>query len=500
VSRRRLLIYNLLFLFILISIIIFHYQRHYSDLKRKIVVLITKQAESVARRVEVAANIAFESTQFVNKIIRDNLISHAKFLDLLNSIEPFTSQELDEYTLETNINLIAIRSIDKKIVSSNMGKFKQEDIEALFNNFDRATVKFQEMDQSYLLFYSGQYSSGSDIIIGFDGREYTQNIKKISVETLLENIKKRGAVIDAVLKNGVADGGVRLVEDKFFEVKVPVMGDSQRFLELRIDAKNALRIIDNFRHNLIVFISVILSSGLFGIILIYILQNFYLSKIKVYEKKLFDNEKDAALGRSAAMVAHEIRNPINAVSMGIQRIKYETDISKIDEYSQLIETIDNELKKINSVVNNFLDFTKPVKADKKDIKIRELIDNILLPYRNSLSVDVSVLISEELIIPCDKILVEHIFGNLIKNVFENEKATYLKIYYEKNFNQKLIIFENDGIEKDAATDNFFEPYFTTKSKGAGLGLAIVKKFVDAHNWEISIDNSRKNIIKFMISI
>jgi len=234
--------------------------------------------------------------------------------------------------------------------------------------------------------------------------------------------------------------------------------------------------------------------GIIGNFLIYIMYKNFIIKIKEYDKKIAQNEKYAAIGRSAGIIAHEIRNPLNAIGIGLQRLQYETDISEHPEYNNLLNTILKELKRINEKITTFIDYTKPIEVEKKEVYLKKLVEECLIFYKNS-KIDIEIKIPEDLKILVDRDLFRQVITNLFRNVFENEKTTYLKILWQKN---KLII-ENDGVKYNLDTEKIFEPYFTTKTRGSGLGLAIAKKIIEAHGGEIFCEKEGEKI-RFVIKI
>ena len=490
-KKNFLFIYNLIFTLIILTIISYHYHSHYLQIKNNIINLITKQATLIAKRIEISATNASYSEKFIKNILSENLKSHAKFITLMNSIENFTSNELTDYIEETNIDFIAILNSNNNLVVSN-NTFPNNILIDYLKNKPIRKMFFYEKNKYFFYVYTDKNTS-TKVLTAINAKDFIEIMRKISVKALLERLKlERKNILLIDIKNGKVKKSITLLKNRVFEIKIPFKYDKDKYLKLQINARHALRIIDNFRHNVIIFILMLTLIGIIGTFLLYKLQDYYLKQIKKYEKKIFEQEKDASVGRSAALIAHEIRNPVNAVSMGLQRIKYETDVDANLEYSMLIRTMQDELNKINEIIENFLDYSKPLKLEKTKLDLEQVLNDILQLYKSQ-KISFENLIDKKVEIFADKTVLTQAFMNIIKNATENQETTYLKIYMRDN----NLIFENNGANEQIDTKKIFEPYFTTKTKGTGLGLAFVKKIVEVHGWEIFC-KINMDIIKIII--
>lgn len=251
---------------------------------------------------------------------------------------------------------------------------------------------------------------------------------------------------------------------------------------------------------------------MFGIFFSWLFHHFqtgYLTKIREIERELAHQREDAALGRSAAAITHEIRNPLNAMSMGLQRLQIEAD-DLSDEYQQLIDDILKALKRTNSIVSNISQYAKPLTPQKKKIKIRETADHILSLYRKKCEdygVKIDCSIPENHEINADSGMIEQVMENLIKNAVEAQSPDtetdkrFIKISTDINGKNTKISVENSGFNMNISqAREILEPYFTTKTRGTGLGLSIVQKIVYAHQGQIEVNVPEPGIIRITISI
>ena len=245
--------------------------------------------------------------------------------------------------------------------------------------------------------------------------------------------------------------------------------------------------------------------------------NLMIDRLRTQQEKLIINERHEAWGSLARKLAHEIRNPLTPIQLTIDKLKekYSSLLKEKDSenFKDNLKIINNQIKQIGNLVNEFSDFARMPKPTLRENNIVSLLKEnvkLLKQLDNSIEIDLSCN-SEKIILNSDKEQISRVFLNLIKNSIESIQQKSENV---SNFSKKITIelMENDGHIKLVIIDNgigfgklsknikeILNPYFTTKKKGTGLGLSIVNKIINDHNGIIQfipIDNGAKIKINF----
>lgn len=231
---------------------------------------------------------------------------------------------------------------------------------------------------------------------------------------------------------------------------------------------------------------------------------------KVLENNIIRVDRLASVGHFAAGLAHEIRNPLTGLKTGIQVIRNREvsrdDLSNLD----LIDGLTYEIDRINNLVTDLLDFSKPKqtireKADLKDI-IKKSLDLAKEGIHTKKIVTDLLTGNEDYQVFVDKGQVEQVFLNIITNAVEAmESGGHLTIDAKYILIDTMpfiqVSFEDDGggIETEIQ-EKIFDPFFTTKAKGTGLGLVVVAKLIEENHGKIEIESAENVGTKIQVSL
>ncbi len=244
--------------------------------------------------------------------------------------------------------------------------------------------------------------------------------------------------------------------------------------------------------------------------------NSMILRLKNQQEKLIINERYEAWGNLARKLAHEIKNPLTPIQLTIDRMKdkYSNQMNKDekDNFNENLKIINNQIKQIGNLVNEFSDFARmPKPVFKKNDLIQIIKENIKLLSEIDNSIKITLICKSKLVLlNSDKEQMSRVFLNLIKNSIESiqqkaENISNLKKIitieiFEKN-NQICIIINDSGLGFDNFKDkikDILNPYYTTKKNGTGLGLSIVNKIINDHNGRLDFisipDGARIEII------
>ena len=219
--------------------------------------------------------------------------------------------------------------------------------------------------------------------------------------------------------------------------------------------------------------------------------------------EVVQSQKLATLGYLAAGMAHEIRNPLNSISLFVQLIKEGLDDQEKLEY---VEKILKEVDRVDATLRNLLDTAKRPRYELSEVDIEKLIRQALEEFRpqtDSLKINVTFTGDGGTpMLKADPSELEQIFTNLFLNaIHEMPDGGELKVRL-KNEGETLGIYVSDsgkGIRKENLP-NIFDPFFTTKSRGTGLGLSVVLRIVNNYGGKIEVAHSDDNGTTFLVRL
>jgi PAS domain S-box-containing protein len=223
-------------------------------------------------------------------------------------------------------------------------------------------------------------------------------------------------------------------------------------------------------------------------------------------KQLRDSERLAAIGTTAGMVGHDIRNPLQAITGDVYLLKdYLSTMSEIPakrDVAESLESIEQNVSYINKIVADLQDYARPVIPKYIDAILYNLVvrcfRSIVVPENVSLSID----IDQSLRFPTDPALFQRILTNLVINAIQAmPKGGNLIIGTTKKQTIIVLSVGDTGVGiPEHVKPKLFTPMMTTKAKGQGLGLAVVKRLVEALNGTITFESQEGKGTKFNVEL
>ena len=296
---------------------------------------------------------------------------------------------------------------------------------------------------------------------------------------------------------------------RYLEVVKPVALDESNlgFLKIGLSLGSMEVAWRNSLRAIVILGLAILGAGILGMAAIFHNQHMHLLEVKALEVEVLHRERLSALGTLAAAVAHEVRNPLNAISMGLQRLKVEFQPTDDQEdYSRLTELILGEVHRLNSIVEQFLSLARPLEIKPEALRVQDILNEVAtLVEGEAQQSKVQIRVVAPLTLPplkADHEYFRQTLLNLILNGLQAMPEGGTLTLEAKTSNGNFLIAVTDtgtGITAENQR-RIFEPYFTTKAKGTGLGLAVSRRIIEAHGGTITVFSEPGQGCRFTISV
>jgi PAS domain S-box-containing protein len=209
-----------------------------------------------------------------------------------------------------------------------------------------------------------------------------------------------------------------------------------------------------------------------------------------------------AISQMTASVAHEIRNPLVTLSLGIRYL--EKNLEAQGEYQETLQRLQRQVDRLTQIVNEFLAFSRPPSLNLELCDIAQIL-NQAMEISDSYLAEKEIIVYREygpvLEMKVDSEHLERVFRNLISNAVEampEGGKLYLRAY-DCSQDFLAIQIQDTGVGMPAeVAEHVFEPFYTTKSKGTGLGLTIAQRIIEEHGGQISVQSQMSKGTTFTI--
>lgn len=225
-------------------------------------------------------------------------------------------------------------------------------------------------------------------------------------------------------------------------------------------------------------------------------------QLKDAQERLIRSERLAVMGNMAAYIAHEIRNPLVTIG-GFARSILRT-FNKDEKIEKDVGVIVEEVNRLEKILANIMDFSRPVESVKLVSQINEILENtcsLMEPYLNSGHIQLTKTFGSNIPkIVVDTAQLKQVFLNIIKNAVESMnrggKLT-IETLKESDYVKINIMDTGEGMTAEIL-QNIFVPFFTTKVDGTGVGLAVSQKIIDDHGGHIEVKSELQSGTTFSI--
>jgi two-component system sensor histidine kinase HydH len=215
-------------------------------------------------------------------------------------------------------------------------------------------------------------------------------------------------------------------------------------------------------------------------------------------------ERLAALGRLAAGLAHEIRNPLGSIVASIELLRTGPNLAAEDR--ELCSIIERETSRMNDLIGDMMDLARPRTPTKQPMDLAAIVRDVAkLAATSGRGGDVVVQCEgpSDVHIVADPAQMRQVVWNLVRNAIQASSAgSEVTLRWSKDGETGVAFEVNDhgaGIDPEAR-ERLFDAFFTTRSKGMGIGLAVVKRIIDDHEFTIAVDSSEERGTTFAVHI
>lgn len=223
---------------------------------------------------------------------------------------------------------------------------------------------------------------------------------------------------------------------------------------------------------------------------------------KRMEEKLLISERFAAVGQLATMVAHDLRNPLQAIAGSVHFVKKATKGIDNEKMTSVINCIESSVKYSDKILKDLFDYSMEIRLELSEVDpksvVRDALARIVIP--DGIDVVEKVSCEPRICVDIDKL--RRVVVNIVSNAFDAmPKGGKLTITSKKVDKSLELIFKDtgDGIPEEKM-GKLWTPFVTTKAKGMGLGLPICKRLIDAHGGQILVETQKGIGTCFIIMI
>ncbi len=219
------------------------------------------------------------------------------------------------------------------------------------------------------------------------------------------------------------------------------------------------------------------------------------------EQLRIESERLAAIGTLAASLAHEIRNPLNAMSLLLSRLQYS---ASSDTRDQIMGDLFGEVGRLDRLVSSILDYARPIAIERTAVQVRGILDSVVELFQGIAEpkgVRFEVDASEHLMLQADPDRLKQCLVNLVKNSLDAIASGGVIRLASWETKEEFIVEVSDdgsGIQPEIQA-KLFSPFFTTKDHGTGLGLSSVHKIIAGHGGRIDVVSNPGKIIDGVLS-
>ncbi|MBW2028612.1 MAG: hypothetical protein JRH06_06470 [Deltaproteobacteria bacterium] len=494
------------------------------------------QADQAALEIASLPTATDETSSLQESFVFD-LLESARNLDVQLGTGPYQNRDLDALAQREGLWLLAVLDREGRLVANN---------KPLPGNVMELALAMTKGEGAIRLELFGPFrgkttprsmvirrkSGAGFLIIAMDDASFQRRLLHFSIHRALQDLalmasvqylalvdghgrilvqvgevpetKRRGDVFEA-LPGSEADYMSRKVRHegrKYLEISSPfrVADKVTGLVRLGLSWEGPERILRKNRRDIFVSMGFIVLITVLAMWLLYQTQNKHVARTREMEKRMEHAERLSALGRLAAGVAHEIRNPLNAISMAAQRLDKEN-------VTQLKGVIREEIRRLNGIVEDFLGFAKSKQQGFQRHDLTGVLKEIVVLYEEEARTRGATIEFKgrdgPVFTRMDSDKLKQALVNLVKNAIESVSpggTIAITLDTEKPGWISARIADTGPGLTPGELEHIFDLDYTTKQKGLGLGLPLAREIIKAHGGEINVKSSPGHGTTFKVSL
>ncbi|MCX8111060.1 MAG: ATP-binding protein, partial [Syntrophorhabdaceae bacterium] len=405
-------------------------------------------------------------------------------------------------------NFIVLDREGRKVAGKGSIKVSRSDIYNLLKKRQDTLVRMPD-DKTKPL-YIGFRGDDRAIFLSIDSDEFNALRKRYIIKDIIEKEVERFDVKGISLYDEQDRVYIELKDKTKDSFLISNKIDS-RFLkgyrmDIYLSRESTDRVLQKITMSFLFILSFLVIAGAISTSVILLFMRRYERHMEEVKKEMALKERLISLGNLASGMAHEIRNPLNAMNLSIQRLKREfiPPDEKKEEYNRFLDILKAEIMRVNRIVEDFLSSTR-AQAPFTNEDLPQIIQEVIVLLKEEAStkgVDIYLKASEPLFIECQKERIKQALLNVIVNSIQAiENKGTVEVEVSKKEKEVEIIVRDTGVGiKKEDIDKIFDYYYTTKDKGIGVGLAISYMIIRDHRGSIRVESIEGKGTTFIITL
>jgi PAS domain S-box-containing protein len=216
-----------------------------------------------------------------------------------------------------------------------------------------------------------------------------------------------------------------------------------------------------------------------------------ISERRALQLRIMKSERFAAVGEIAAMIAHDLRNPLQGIANGAYFLKRKIKTENDPTTGEIFDLLEEAVRYSNKIVDDLLEYSREIHLELEETTPKSLLDATVLLVDFPSNIRMLNVSESETRIRVDHDKLKRVFVNLIKNSMDAmPNGGTISVTSRESGSNVQFSFSDTGVGMSKETlEKLWTPLFTTKAKGMGFGLAICKRIVEAHGGKISVEST-----------